>query len=243
MGALNSVCSKPLTALVIVVIGVVHAERYLAMTGHAGVGKSYISTIMGCPQKSCRGGDACTMETAMCKVNDMFIMDGVGTNHDRDMLVNYGGKDIKISGLSYPLFNFLETVEREKISTIEFFEVYTAVNTRSGSASNYFYDFIKDVLECPTVRVLNMFEEGDELHEKNRVPSDLIVHRFQEKLSDLKGQPCKISLTPTWRDSIISGDLVGINSVVDIKVCENLKTEREELKNRNNGVAINPDTR
>jgi hypothetical protein len=170
-------------------------------------------------------------------------MDGVGTNHDRDMLVNYGGKEIKISGLSYPLFNFLETVEREKISTIEFFEVYTAVNTRSGSASNYFYDFIKDVLECPTVRVLNMFEEGDELHEKNRVPSDLIVHRFQEKLSDLKGQPCKISLTPTWRDSIISGDLVGISSVVDIKVCENFKTEREKLKNRNNGVAINPDTR
>jgi hypothetical protein len=166
------------------------------------------------------------------------LVDTIGLNHDgldkdskkEEYNVLYEGKTVKISPLNWPVYNLLDTIEKEKISEASFFLVLDSNIPRIGTSLELATDFIKS-LGCRTTRVLNKFRYDEPDHVNLQMPGDIIVpnHAAQHNtLPKFVGQTCTFALSPDWRKKIVENDLFAVRSLVNIEECKALKKQKED---------------
>jgi hypothetical protein len=203
-------------------------SQHKILCGRTGNGKSYISVLLGCQSDTCDSIESCTKEIKHCSNG---VIDTIGLDDDgKEYSVSYNGKNIKLSGLTYPIYALFEHLEKEKIHDVEFYLVFDANNMRLGQSGSHFVDFLTNVINCPFGRILNKFQEID--HSTLRQSGDVIVRLNQQEGFDLQGPSCKIDLPTNWRDFLFSNDLEGLKSSLQERRCDSMKTLISRLKSQ-----------
>ena len=196
------------------------------LCGRTGNGKSYIATILGCISTTCDDEESCTKEIKSCP-NGMI--DTVGLDDDgAEYEVTYNGKNIKLSGYTYPIWALFEHLEKEKLSDVEFYLVSDAGNIKAGQSSKLFMDFVKNDLKCSVNTVLNKYRDYDAAHTKLKNKFDILIP-YEAKQAVLNGKSCTLSLSAAWREKLIMSDLKGVISTVSIENCKKLKKRLDEF--------------
>lgn len=206
-------------------ISVNFLSGYKILVGRTGVGKSYIVTLLGCPAKSCDSSESCTKDAFICSKEK--IIDTMGLDDDESHEITYNGKQIKLSGFIYPLYNLFEHIEKYSINQAEFFFVYDSNNIREGQSSNALKKFLKHDLKCPFKRILNKYRD---VHKSRVQQDDILITEYSSELDigTLTGIPCSFGLTKNWRDRLINQDLEGVRSQLDVVKCNLLATTKKQ---------------
>lgn len=211
-------------ALVVAVVTVAAAVRK-ALVGPSGVGKSYLITLYGCARQQCDSRASCTQQAAHCG----DFLDTVGLNHDVAATeIIYKGQKRTLSGIYYPMYNFFELLEREKITDIELYYVELAANPRTGFTGKGFEQIARDDLKCPVTRIINRMYPDDWKAQQNVGPNDIVIPAYADAKKGyvpppLKGAPCRLALASDWREKMLNNDLEGIRSGISIKECEDAR--------------------
>jgi hypothetical protein len=214
----------PFLTLVFACLG--ECSQHKILCGRTGNGKSYISVLLGCQSDTCDSIESCTKEIKHCSNG---VIDTIGLDDDgKEYSVSYNGKNIKLSGLTYPIYALFEHLEKEKIHDVEFYLVFDANNLRGGNSLILFEDFVKNDLKCPVNLVLNKYRSDEASHRKHQSKYDIIVPNHASHLS-LQGKKCSVGLSSMWRDKLIMSDLKGVVSSVNIETCKKLKTRLDEF--------------
>lgn len=199
---------------------------YKAFVGPAGVGKSYLISLYGCPRQQCDTRASCTQRAAHCA----DFLDTVGLNHDAATTeILYKGQKRYLSGIYFPMYNFFELLEDKKITDIELYYVELAANPRTGFTGKSFEQIARDDLKCPVTRIINRMYPDDWKAQQNVGPNDIVIPAYADTQKGyvpppLKGTPCRLALASDWREKMLNNDLEGIRSGIIIQECEDART-------------------
>jgi hypothetical protein len=199
------------------------------LAGRTGNGKSFIATKLGCPRKSCYSPTSCSKETFLCpnRLIDTIGLDDDGEDHKNDYKILYEGKNISLSGLTYPIYSLFDTLEVNKISDVEFYLVSDANNPTGGLTQKFFMKFVTQDLNCSVNTVLNKYRP--KIHSSIAGQYDILIPEFPDEVP-LKGKNCIFGLAQDWREKVILSDLAGVRSQVNIETCRKLKERSLEYK-------------
>ena len=174
------------------------------------------------------------MVTQVCP-NGLIDMVGTDDNKGERNVKTTNGKNAKISGQTFPIYDLLDKLEANKITKVRFYQVFDANNIRSGNSGDNYAKFVKDTLKCPLTRVLNKFREDNAQHVAKKLSSDIIIKENQQSGVQLNGPVCEFRLQADWRDRLLRNDLAAVTYRINQEQCTELKKHKTELQKHNLG--------
>ena len=205
------------------------------LAGRSGNGKSYIAGLMGCPSATCSGQDSCTKETKICSNG---VIDAVGVDDNGSYTVKKpDGSTTTLSGLSYPLYNLLESLEKSKIKEFTLFEVMDANNIRRGTVEKSFFEFMEQV-GCKSTTIMNKYRDE---HKSKLKGNEIIVREGQTQAPVLSGPQCTLSAPSNWRDLLLRQDVAALQTAIHQEKCSAVTARRDEVQRALNDLRNTPD--
>lgn len=213
--------------LTIAVGGLSSDVVYRLLSGRTGNGKTYISNKLGCNGKTGGGTTSTTKDASLCGDNiiDMVGLDDDNSEHE----VDFGGRTIKLSGFTFPLWNLFQLLQDNKISHLEIYTVLTTDNMVYGGSYEVFKKFVIEDMGCEVTRVLNKFDDTDPDHTAKRQPGDIVVPKRPDSIT-LSGPACRVALAGDWKQRLVAADLQGTLSSIDLEHCDLMCERKRDIK-------------
>jgi energy-coupling factor transporter ATP-binding protein EcfA2 len=183
-----------------------------ALIGPSGSGKSYlVAHLAGCGVMSGMSDRSVTRDVTRCG----DYIDTLGFSDSEGGEVKLGTTTFTLKGTHYSLFKFLEYLERDAVTEIEFWVVMKPTDRKFDDE----YQKFTDILSGSGLKINYL---RNNMHNGSLCDVDYCVYHDQTDIRLPQGRVSKIMYPKDWRNTLIRSDISGLSQIMRMNDCQEL---------------------